>query len=363
MSVSDRFCGFCGQVEAGGENGSKKPLKKGAVWIIIASAAVLTGLILFCAIGRPFSAAEAGNGDALGLSLEAGIRLLSEGKYEEAILEFNHVLAIDPKVEEAYVLVASAYEKLGQREAAAEAVEKGLGQLPQSEALAELLAEYRGAEALPENDHLKTSDFIEYTVSAPDGSGAVSVITIQYLDEQGHQKSVELNLVSRFVAEVAEQRLYEDPYLPPPTYMDVVKSSDFDEDGIFELIAYHEMWYSDLGLSHVSIKRWPVVYEVDTKNGTLVVETARNSAYLEKYFIPEMETNLDYSGIKKDGNGFYHLDSRPVGEDFEKIVVLSMIRMHTTALLIVRGEFIPKDLYNTRLFEDIDRIGREYVPH
>lgn len=51
--------------------------------------------------------------------LDLGVRYLSEGKYEEAILAFTAAIGIDPKQEQAYVLRAEAYVGAGEYKQAA----------------------------------------------------------------------------------------------------------------------------------------------------------------------------------------------------------------------------------------------------
>lgn len=56
---------------------------------------------------------------------DLGIRYLSEGNYEEAIIAFTAAIDIDPKRPEAYQKAAEAYEAIGDSEAAREILEKG----------------------------------------------------------------------------------------------------------------------------------------------------------------------------------------------------------------------------------------------
>lgn len=56
---------------------------------------------------------------------DLGIRYLSKGNYEEAIIAFTAAIEIDPKNPEAYLKAAEAYEALGDSEAAKAILEKG----------------------------------------------------------------------------------------------------------------------------------------------------------------------------------------------------------------------------------------------
>lgn len=57
---------------------------------------------------------------------ELGVRYLSEGNYEEAIIAFAAAIEIDPKREEAYVALADAYMGLGDYETAEKVLEEGV---------------------------------------------------------------------------------------------------------------------------------------------------------------------------------------------------------------------------------------------
>lgn len=56
---------------------------------------------------------------------DLGLRYLTEGNYEEAIIAFTAAIEIDPKKPEAYLRAAEAYEAAGDSEAAKEILEKG----------------------------------------------------------------------------------------------------------------------------------------------------------------------------------------------------------------------------------------------
>ena len=57
---------------------------------------------------------------------DLGIRLLNEGKYEDAILAFQAAISIDPKKADAYVILADAYVQAGNRDGAMAALQDGL---------------------------------------------------------------------------------------------------------------------------------------------------------------------------------------------------------------------------------------------
>lgn len=65
---------------------------------------------------------------------DLGVRYLSDGNYEEAILAFTAAIDIDPKRPEAYIGLADSYEQSGQPEQAADVLRRAidlLGELPE----------------------------------------------------------------------------------------------------------------------------------------------------------------------------------------------------------------------------------------
>lgn len=57
---------------------------------------------------------------------DLGIRYLSEGNYEEAIIAFTTAIAIEPKMSETYLALGNLYIELGDYEAAAKTLEQGV---------------------------------------------------------------------------------------------------------------------------------------------------------------------------------------------------------------------------------------------
>ena len=78
-------------------------------------ATVLT--VGLCACGQ--------NGSTWDEQYDLGVRYLSDGNYEEAIIAFTAAIEIDPKRAEGYAKLADAYMEIGDREAARKALEAG----------------------------------------------------------------------------------------------------------------------------------------------------------------------------------------------------------------------------------------------
>ena len=70
---------------------------------------------------------------------DLGVRYLSDGNYEEAIIAFMAAIEIDPKQPDAYLKAAETYEVMGDMEAALAILQRGV-EATQSESLREQLA-------------------------------------------------------------------------------------------------------------------------------------------------------------------------------------------------------------------------------
>ena len=66
---------------------------------------------------------------------DLGVRYLSEGNYEEAIIAFNAAIEIDPKRAEAYIGLADAYELTGNVEQAIQLLEEALNLIDDKDAV------------------------------------------------------------------------------------------------------------------------------------------------------------------------------------------------------------------------------------
>lgn len=67
---------------------------------------------------------------------DLGIRYLSDGNYQEAILAFNAAIEIDPKQADAYLGLADAYEAMGDREMAIQVLQDALENVEDPDAVA-----------------------------------------------------------------------------------------------------------------------------------------------------------------------------------------------------------------------------------
>ena len=90
---------------------------------LILSVCLLLGL---CACGGNKGEMSAEGGLTWQEQYDLGIRYLSEGNYEEAIIAFTAAIEIDPKRPESYKKLAEAYVAIGDEESAREILEKGV---------------------------------------------------------------------------------------------------------------------------------------------------------------------------------------------------------------------------------------------
>ncbi len=91
-----------------------------------------------CACGQQGGGA---GGDDWQSQYDLGVRYLSEGNYEEAVIAFTEAIEIDPNRPEAYVSLADAYIGLGDYESARAVLEDALEQAEDVEAVREKLEE------------------------------------------------------------------------------------------------------------------------------------------------------------------------------------------------------------------------------
>lgn len=76
---------------------------------------------------------------------DLGVRYLSEGKYEEAILAFNAAIEIDPRRADAYIGLADAYEAQGNTEQARQVLEDALVAVSDPDTIRSRLVDLEGS--------------------------------------------------------------------------------------------------------------------------------------------------------------------------------------------------------------------------
>jgi len=80
---------------------------------------------------------------------DLGIRYLSEGNYEEAIIAFTAAIEIDPKNADAYIALAEVYTAQGDTDAARDILNQALGAVGENEDISAALEALTPAELQP----------------------------------------------------------------------------------------------------------------------------------------------------------------------------------------------------------------------
>ena len=111
---------------------------------------------------------------------DLGVKYLSDGNYEEAVIAFTAAIDIDPRRPEAYEKAAEAYEALGDLEAAAEILARGYEATGDS-GLAERLAQLQEA---PDSDE-QSEEIVYQPVGADAVSGTLSLSDVESGYEEG----------------------------------------------------------------------------------------------------------------------------------------------------------------------------------
>ena len=95
---------------------------------------------------------------------DLGVRYLSEGNYEEAILAFNAAIEIDPKQPEAYVGLADAYVQLGDEETAKNFLKDAIDLLGELDVLVHALEQYEAEKPSEETTDVMPEEPVEEIV-------------------------------------------------------------------------------------------------------------------------------------------------------------------------------------------------------
>ena len=93
---------------------------------------------------------------------ELGMKYVSEGNYEEAIIAFEAAIEIDPKSADAYLALADVYEAQGDTESLQAILEQGL-EATGAERFQERLEQLKRTLPYPVNMMFSEGSFVEYT--------------------------------------------------------------------------------------------------------------------------------------------------------------------------------------------------------
>ena len=163
---------------------------------------------------------------------DLGVRYLSEGNYEEAIIAFTAAIEIDPKRPEAYVGRGGAY----------------IGSGETAENLAAALADYEAALELDETSADAWLGLADVYIRQGDYDKALEILR-EALEKTGGDQSIADKLAE------AEAGTYRD------SAQNIRRSNTYDLDGT--LVSYTEYEYDELGRRY----RWSNYNRESTENG------------------------------------------------------------------------------------------------
>ena len=175
---------------------------------------------------------------------------------------------------------------------------------------------------------LTADDLIDISLSAPEGSGAVRTLKIHYR-QNGEEHADTLEDISRIEHKGYDNEEKEQAFA----------ASDYDGDGIVDIIVYQEFWFPDLSMSHVEVPEWPTVYEYDLDSG-FVVASAKHREYFNTYITASEEK----------------LDSK---ECESELAALALEKLIYAAGEIADGRFAPTDFFNGQYYTDVYEITKE----
>jgi len=183
---------------------------------------------------------------------------------------------------------------------------------------------------------LTTKDFIDVSLSAPEGSGAIRTLTIHYMDN-GKKESAMLDEIAR-----VDSKGYDDE-----AKEQTLNESDFNQDGIIEIIVYQEFEFPDIDLAHVEIPLWPTIYEYDLSKGFIVASAKYKDYY--KTYAEKTESELEDA------------------KDMSDPAKLALKRLIYAAEKIADGSFIPSnpyshDYHNNAFYTDVYELVKNIEP-
>ena len=182
--------------------------KRGKLIGILAAAAVLIAAV----IGISIYNAPA---NRMSRALDLGTRYLEEQNYEQALVEFDKVIAIDPMSVEAYLGKAQAYEGMGDMEQQLAVLQTGYEQTGDSQIKKRLVDVYL--------------EQASGSATAGDYESALAVYD-KLLDLDGENEEVQRdlsNLLNSYFRKLIDERNYDEARALIEKYIDKVSGVDF----------------------------------------------------------------------------------------------------------------------------------------
>ncbi len=175
---------------------------------------------------------------------------------------------------------------------------------------------------------LTTDNLIDIVVSAPEGSGTLRTVTINYM-QNGEEKS---------------DKLYEIKRIDNGNYNDEEKeqtftASDYNSDGIVDITVFREFWFPDIEVAHAEIPDWPTVYEYNLSSG-FVIASSKYHDYFNTY-AESLKEQLSMGEAYMSDNA-----------------KLALKRLIYAAENISNGSFAPDSSYNSLYYEDVYELSK-----
>jgi len=282
-------------------------MKKRCLWVVLAI------VLSLCACGGQ-EAEPAAEAPTWQEQYDLGIRYLSEGNYEEAIIAFTAAIEIDPKQAEAYIGLADVYTAQGDTEKAAEVLNQALDVLGDHEAVraaAAALESGTGANSvwwkeilqnLPVppmklNDVVSTQTYDDGDVSEYDAAGN-AVRTTHYYDGGNGQIVKQVN---HYYHNAAGNRMYRTRtgYQDDQCHFYVMETYD-DTERLLEMQSYR------VGSEHSqgSIERETYTYSgsVVAVDLAITLQDGTKLHWSHNYTLADPRNEATISGYKLGGS-------------------------------------------------------------
>lgn len=195
---------------------------------------------------------------------DLGVRYLSEGNYEEAVIAFTAAIQIDPQKAEAYVALADAYVDMGEAVQAKEVLTKALDVAGDDEALLDKIKEIEKDCAL---DEVADGEITEETSAKPalDAQDASD-------EEMSTWRLLEVNVFVDGSASDSYQMQYDINEVYPSKVRRVSYSGDgnvstYSYDDNSRVVENKEYWTS--GEEETQYPNWVTNYEYDEDGNVL----------------------------------------------------------------------------------------------
>lgn len=223
--------------------------------------------------------------------IEAGSKYLLEMNYEQAVIEFNKILKIDPKNVEAILGIAKAYHDMGEVQNAIEILQNGY-QETGNERINELLNEYSGA---PDNTNVPDPAYSPSSASQT-SAGTTSARTSA---QTTAKTTARTTTASQTTADSNEPQIAEDGII----YSDI--------SGYFTIADYLKALGNGMIAKYADRYALPYVYSVDENmNFKLITSNKYEFNGIYGYTPPELGTfespdgSVDkYYVVKATANG------------------------------------------------------------